>query len=632
MAPLSALRNTLQSHITLTRRELILLALILLVFGGLGALYSASVPVFETPDEPRYYAQAEALVQGVPFAEWAARRGLPQRTPMPPLYPALASLVLRAADIPADGPLVEANPYTGAPGDDVWRNRNAILHLADDGPQAEAVREAIYRLRALSLVLAALAVALTALLARALMPEERGVPLAAAILVAFMPQYLFATAAATPMALTVLLVTAILYLCVRLVGAGDVADGQALALGILVALAALASLLGLVAGLLALLPTYAMLWLAHRHPPRDLLRPLGISLGAAVFLGGWWYVRLMFGADASWQALLGTGLRAPEASGLSMVRRVLTTYWGTFGWGNVLGGEAYYSLGRLLGLLTVGGVALWFIGIYWQRRWRHATEQGMALGYLWLLIVAVLGGYGLVTVALGARDGRALYPVVAGLSVLLAAGLLRWARGRQRAVVSTVLGTGLMVVAALVPIYYIQPVYALPQRTTLEHVPAEIQPLDIAFGDADKAGLVLLGYRLPDAWAVPGEPLWVELHWLGRRRMTHDHVVTLSVWDESGVLLDRVRTHPGGGTYPTRRWLPGDVVIDEYALVLPEDLAGSHVALDVAVAAVDPSTGALTPVQPESITGPEHVVGQPLETALPLGTVPVLRANASGGP
>ena len=38
---------------------------------------------------------------------------------------------------------------------------------------------------------------------------------------------------------------------------------------------------------------------------------------------------------------------------------------------------------------------------------------------------------------------------------------------------------------------------------------------------------------------------------------------------------------PRGGTYPTTRWRPGEVVVDPYEIVLPEGLADGEYEIEV---------------------------------------------------
>jgi hypothetical protein len=55
---------------------------------------------------------------------------------------------------------------------------------------------------------------------------------------------------------------------------------------------------------------------------------------------------------------------------------------------------------------------------------------------------------------------------------------------------------------------------------------------------------------------------------------------------------------PRGGAYPTTRWRPGEVVVDPYAIILPDDLPPGEYPVEVGLYLAE--TGQRLPVSPGS--------------------------------
>jgi hypothetical protein len=88
----------------------------------------------------------------------------------------------------------------------------------------------------------------------------------------------------------------------------------------------------------------------------------------------------------------------------------------------------------------------------------------------------------------------------------------------------------------------------------------------------------LVGYEVSSETIRPGEILHVTLHWLGRARTTEDYTVFVQLLGPvpaapatGGPLWAQADQQPGGGTYPTSRWVTGETVLDHYTLVMPAD-------------------------------------------------------------
>jgi hypothetical protein len=83
------------------------------------------------------------------------------------------------------------------------------------------------------------------------------------------------------------------------------------------------------------------------------------------------------------------------------------------------------------------------------------------------------------------------------------------------------------------------------------------------FGDR----IALLGFEAVDSLS-PGAEFDVALYWEAQQPPEDDYVVFVHLMDASGRLVASHDGPPMGGRFPTRAWLPGDVVPDVHQLVL----------------------------------------------------------------
>ena len=128
-----------------------------------------------------------------------------------------------------------------------------------------------------------------------------------------------------------------------------------------------------------------------------------------------------------------------------------------------------------------------------------------------------------------------------------------------------------------------EPMGAEAALGTLEvHAPQRLwepPPLDVAvdarFGDV----VTLLGANLHPASCLlhpascvlhPGTPLTVTLVWQAEAKMETSHRVFLHLLGPDGSLVAQSDGEPANWTRPTTGWLPGEVVLDERVLAVPE--------------------------------------------------------------
>ncbi len=117
-------------------------------------------------------------------------------------------------------------------------------------------------------------------------------------------------------------------------------------------------------------------------------------------------------------------------------------------------------------------------------------------------------------------------------------------------------------------------------------------PMDIRFGDS----IWLRGYRLATTTVAAGEVLPLTIHWETTAPLTERYKVTVQVLDREGQLVAQHDTEPRDGLLPTDRWPPGEVVSDQYGVLLPAGLSSGQYTLLVALYHV--STGERLPVFP----------------------------------
>ena len=114
---------------------------------------------------------------------------------------------------------------------------------------------------------------------------------------------------------------------------------------------------------------------------------------------------------------------------------------------------------------------------------------------------------------------------------------------------------------------------------------------DLAASDPGPEGALrpISGASLREGADVPsalqgGSTLHITLYWQAADVPGGDYAVALRLVGAGGhAWLERQNRHPVGGTYPTSRWQPGEVVADYYALPLPSDLPSGAYSLQVRI-------------------------------------------------
>lgn len=142
-----------------------------------------------------------------------------------------------------------------------------------------------------------------------------------------------------------------------------------------------------------------------------------------------------------------------------------------------------------------------------------------------------------------------------------------------------------------------------------------LQRLEYVAGPADETlhpvgttfnnGVELVAAGILDA-PRPGEPLPVALEWRAERPVDEPLIIFAHVFCEGRLLAQRDAV-PGNGQFPAPGWEPGEVVRDQFALQLPEDLPAGQCQVQVGI--YDANSGQR--YRPTDSTGePSVVIGR----------------------
>ena len=116
-------------------------------------------------------------------------------------------------------------------------------------------------------------------------------------------------------------------------------------------------------------------------------------------------------------------------------------------------------------------------------------------------------------------------------------------------------------------------VYARIYRRPAGSEPTRVPRVDLVAPLGD--GIQLMGYDILPKDLVPGESLYLQLHWRTDAAPSQDWTVFTHVVDPAtGQVVAGHDSEPGAGSLPTSKWQPGWRILDEYEIPLPADLPG----------------------------------------------------------
>ncbi len=575
-------------------------SLILALFLLTGLAYSLVVPPFETPDEIFHYAFARHLAAGNGLPVQAPEKTGPweQEGSQPPLYYSIVALATAGIDQSGLGDFAVRNPRANMGDPHQPGNKNFMLFSAQNAP-LRGVNLALHTGRWISLILGALTVFFTYLLARYAFPHDRWSRLLATGLAATIPQFTFISASlSNDNLITFASATALVSLAAlrSRVRSHQVQRRHWIGLGLILGLAALSKLQGL--GLLPLTAAAILLNVRLKTAWRSVFEGALLAGLSVLIVAGWWYLRNveLYGDPFGTQNLLSvTGVRVEPLTiqGLfGELRGLQMSFFGIFGWFSILLPPWTYTLFELLTVLAaVGALITWRQTLRASRGLGNLRRQlGSVTGIstLWVLISLALLAYW-ISVAQGSQ-GRLLFPAISGLAVIGAVGLRFWAGflshiGRIALGVAVPLGLwacSLYALAVLLPDSY----GVDGTASVVDELPSDARPIGKVYGD----GVELVAARLPDGEAFAGEQVPLTLYFRAHQEQTRDHELFVHLLDAAGEQIGNLTTQPGWGVRPMTLWEPGLLYEDAYLIPLeraPPTLARLYVGF------TDPSSIAL---------------------------------------
>lgn len=586
----------------------ILTAYVLLAIG-----YSVVMPLGEAPDEVSHYFYARhlAIERRLPPPEGPARGEVFQ----PPLYYALGALA--SFWIPEGNFTIKANnDYSLDVADAV---PNVLLHTRQEAFPWRGGALAWHLMRLVSVGMGAVTVWATYALGLLVFPHRPWLALAAAAFNAFLPEFLFISGAVNNDNLAAMLAGLTLLHMARIMMLGD-DRRSSLTIAEAVTISSRSDIglwlwLGLLLGLgfwtklsmLVFVPLAGVLLLWVAVQSGDSWAKIlghGVKLALAVIIPAF-LIALPWARhnSAAWGDPLGWALlrQVTEAVSGPLTWRdyqvwlvdLYQSFWGRFG------GAAHVRLpGPLYGLLGVSVlVAAVGTGHLAWRWWRGEGSPAARrlLPFLGLHICLIAGLMILwANTNKGTGQARLAYPALAPISILFVAGLAEmaaWIRtgwnrqgkvgsdGSDRLVVGW-LGGGMLVLATMVLLGYLLPLYHSPQRIALSDVPSIARRGPFDFGGEVR----LLGWRLEDAALAPGAVTYLTLYWQALKAPEGDYWLLLRLEGNNGKTVWSKDGSPSAGRDSTDRWREGEVIAARHRIALAGDvppgqyrlLAGLH--------------------------------------------------------
>ncbi|HZQ10889.1 MAG TPA: phospholipid carrier-dependent glycosyltransferase [Anaerolineae bacterium] len=554
---------------------------LLCVFVILATTYAVVVPLFEGPDEDDHFRYVKFLAdhRALPMQLFQAGGGeAGHQGWQPPLYYALAALLVAPVDTSDYEQHLQRNPAAALTGDIACCGRNQYFHFSEENFPYQRTALAVHLARGVTILFGLGAVYAIYWLTLALFPSNRYFALATTALATLNPSFLFSSAlVSNDIPLVTFCTLALLVMAQVLTGMWK-ANGKSFALlGVLLALALLVKTTAL-----ALVPValVAVAYLAYRARSWRVIVVgiIGIVIPILVFVG-WWFVRnqILYG-DALALRLVAASALPPRDAPLTLaelVRINLPWLWQTF-WGGPTPGDFPQVL--LVGLLIAFGVACVGTIGYFAREWRGMGQGrrvmfGLIFGWLLLILVAQLQ---FIRTASGTDQGRYLFPAISTIALIFVVGWneivwqvgARMRRGftefeAQRGT-ATVITAFALALPAFVLVAFTLPAYAAPapfDSATLEQHGAHIQA-------SFKNGMLLRGYSLSARAISCGDKLGVTLFWTSERRIKQSFRVFAHLVGENGAVAGNMDVIPGHGAYPTVYWKPGNWLADTISIPL----------------------------------------------------------------
>ena len=562
------------------------LKLLLLTFVALSLVYDQATPTFEASDEVWHYAVVREIAdgRGLPVWEEGEHTTFRQEGGQPPVYYLVSALLSNWVDDSDFPQRFVYNPFAhaGVPGTD--SNVNLMEHSSLEQFPWRGTTLAVRIIRWMSIVMGAITVLLTYVLASQLFPNNAPLALLAAGFTAFNPTFLFISASVNNdngVWLLSSLVICVIAFAARIESRVDAPISPSIielvvnprvlpwVLGVLLGLAMLTKLSGLV-----LLPcVYGLLaWRSWaRGSVREFLVSACIVTGILAIITGWWFWRnhMLYGEILATRMMTALGaVRAGTPSMIDLVREARgwwISLWGVFGAFNILSGKWTYTFYTALTLVAFVGLIVWAWRALRSRALHISAPQGFALLFLCLSMM----GAAYWTRSIYASQGRLVFGAIAPISSFISAGILGLSGWRWHISVSRFLCVGLFIVGLVIPIAYVAPRYTPLEPLVENEMPDDLISVHARFNEEFE----LYGYTVDRRPRHPGESISVTLYWLALTQMEADYNLALNLHGKNHDHIGKLDTWPGGGLLPTSNWEPNEIYPDRYTLPMDKGSA-----------------------------------------------------------
>jgi len=569
-------------YFNLRRADPFLIAL-LCVFALLATTDAVVVPLFEGPDEDDHFRYTKYLAdhRALPVQLFQAGGGeAGHQGWQPPLYYALAALVISPIDTSDYERRLQRNPAAALTGDRACCGRNQYFHLDAENFPYQRTTLAVHLARGVTILFGLVTVAALYALMLALFPGQRYLALATTAVAALNPSFLYSSALVSNDVPLVAFCTLTLWAMTKIVTRAWSANGKTFALmgtfvagGVLVKTTAL----GLIPLALA-----AMVFVAYRARAARMfvVGALAFALPLIVFCG-WYFARnqILYGDPLAYRLVAASALPPREAPLTlpELLQINLPWLWQTF-WGGPTPGDfprAFLEALWIVLIVAFGGVLL-FVA---RTRRALGAERLVMFGILcaWLAFIFI-AQLQFIRTASGTDQGRYLFPALATLALILVLGWTEivWqvvSRARRhfmereaRRAVGIVFTAMAIALPVLVLFAYTLPAYAQPAAFDPAALAQHGTPLEANFEN----GMQLRGYALGARSVSCGDKLAVTLYWTSDKRIRETYRVFAHLVNAQGVVAGNKDVIPGGGAYPTVYWKPNAWLQDTIYVPLNE--------------------------------------------------------------
>lgn len=307
---------------------------------------------------------------------------------------------------------------------------------------------------------------------------------------------------------------------------------------------------------------------------------MAVIAGAFIVIAGWWYWGnwVQFGEPtASTLVALNTGPRDVAVSWAEL-RGLYLSFWGVFGWFNILAPDAFYAWTLLILVLGFAG------GVYGllRRRPPLLSENGVIALLLGIHALLLVAGWWSFNALVLASQGRLLFPLLGTLGIVIAAGLRFFPRP-----VVIVLLVPLLLASVSFPFTRIAPVYAPSESFSAElwRPSPELRPVLLREPwQDDGCALLWIGSPRVD---LAGSEIHINAAWQARCAITGFWSVFVHLSDlsletceagDTDHILAQFDSMPDGGNTPLPALRPGYVIEDRLRVMMPADLDASALA------------------------------------------------------